>query len=238
MKFKYINYKKTIIILTGSIIIGNFVGCSNNKTNDNMPTPVVTLPSNTPTPVVTLPSNTPTPTYVPTPSPNQKIIDIFKNIEKETEYILKNNEDSIEYSKALFVTLTDFIFFEKDFKDITFNDLSEQEKVEILSITISIDNKLETKFPKYKENIVETDNNIYIKTTDIIKNGIQNINDFTREKIGEDFYTSLLEAKLNIKYFSIEAWGYIKSFNIDTYENGKEYIKNWYDSIQQKKLLD
>lgn len=245
MKFRYLNYKKLTFVLTGSIII-SCSGCSNNINSDNFtPTPIVTLPTstpatiNTPAPTATpIPTSTPAPTATPvptsTPTPNQEIIDIFKNIEKETIEIIENDKDSLEYAKALFVTLIDFIFFEKEFEDMKFEDLTEDEKRQILEITSFIDDKLENKFPNYRENISESGKEIYNKASEIIKNGAENIKNFSKEKLGEDFFKSLVEAKNDIKYFSINAWGYIKTFSVETYKEGKQYIKEWYNSIKEK----
>lgn len=229
MKFKNINYKKTFLVLIASIVLVNSSGCSKNNTTTYESPSVIPTPSPTMTPT---PTPAPTPTMTPTPTTNQKLIDFLNEVEAEVDDIIVNSKDSLEYAKALFVTLVDFIFLGEELENIKFDDLTEQEKQQVLQITTSIDNKLENKFPNYKDKISETGSNISNKTSELIQKGAENIKNFTKENLGEDFYNSWLETKEDIKYHSKEAWNFVKDFTTSSFEQGKQYIKDWYNEIK------
>jgi len=240
MKFNHINSKRIgYIFLTGIILI-NAGGClyknsnsNKNITITNTPTP---KPTNTPIPVNT-PTPKPTITNTPTPSLTNKdieIINIFNDIEKEINEIIENDKQSLETVKIVFITLIDFIFFDTEINGVKFDDLTNEEKEKILNICNSIDVKIENKFPNYKETISYKTKDAYNKASELIKNGAKNINDFTKENLDEEYYNALIEAKDDIKEFSIEAWDIFKDFSISSYEKGKEYIKQWYDKFKEK----
>ena len=55
--------------------------------------------------------------------------------------------------KASFVSIVDFIFYDKEIKGYTFSELTNTAKLKVISIALAIDNKIDTYFPNYKETI-------------------------------------------------------------------------------------
>ena len=74
------------------------------------------------------------------------------------EDISKTDERTL---KNTFITLTDFIFYDGEIKGKKFSDLTSSAKEKVIDIYTKIDDKLETKFPNYKENIKGTSKNAY-----------------------------------------------------------------------------
>lgn len=236
MKFEYISYKRMALILLSSIVLVNSSGCS--KENNNEIVYEDTNVTITPTPTEKATTPTPTETPVPTQKPqednyeNQKIIDLFKRIELETEEIIESNKDCLEYAKNTFVTLVDFIFLGAEIDNIKFEDLSEEEKQEVLYTCYVIDSKLEEKFPNYKQNISDTKTNFLNKASELIQKGKDNIKEFTEETFSDEFIESVNQAKKDLKDVASNSWEFLKSFGIDSYEKGKQYIKEWLDKLK------
>ena len=144
--------------------------------------------------------------------------DTLKKIETE-----KIKEKTIDY----FIIVTDFIFFDTEIKGVKFNDLKYETKLEILKIYFNIDNKIESKFPNYKETINEK--------YDIVKNYLKdkynkvsdNIEEKIIEKVGEDKYNESVD---KIKKTTDNVVDVTK----DVYNDAKVKVKNWYQKLKQK----
>lgn len=153
------------------------------------------------------------------------IVSYFENIDNEVEESSSFKEKFKEY----FITIVDFIFYEKEIKGYTFDDLSSTSKAKIISIALKIDNKIEEYVPNYKENISSTSNKIYtgIKdklivlymdiSTDICKNNEEECN-----KVKEIFS--------EIKDVCKIGWDFIKNL----FKGGFSKIKDWYEIYSGK----
>lgn len=133
-----------------------------------------------------------------------KVINEFNNIEDNVNTLLNSptSEDIKTKAKGTFISIVDFIFYDGKINDITFGELTDTGKEEILKIANSIDNKIENKYPDYKETISDKTKMAFLKASELIKIGANNINDFSKEKLGEDNYNTLLESKDNLIYYT------------------------------------
>ena len=154
-----------------------------------------------------------------------------KNEEKEfVEY-----SDPVEYFTAVekeqsesklkkgFTNVIDFLFYGKEIKGKTFKELKDDAKYKIMKIALSLDKKIEDKFPGYKDKISEKYKNIkykivelYIDTTTKICKNNQNLcinakNDFNALK---DSFGLTFE--------------YIKKYGI----KGLDKLKEWYENYR------
>lgn len=99
-----------------------------------------------------------------TKNSEENVIKYFQDLDEElTNY---NNKDETlgKKIKAKFVTCIDFLFYDKEINGITFKELTNKTKLKILEIAMSIDSKIDSKFPNYKEEINNTYQNIKSKT--------------------------------------------------------------------------
>ena len=62
--------------------------------------------------------------------------------------------------KASFTSIIDFIFYDKEIKGYTFKELTNTAKLKVISIALTIDHKIDSYFPNYKDKIKEGYNNI------------------------------------------------------------------------------
>lgn len=172
-------------------------------------------------------------------SPNIDIInEKTENKNADEEIIAYMNEtenyfNDINYQeeiKVRFITIVDFLFYNGKIKGYSLDDLTSKAKLKVLKIALSIDNKIESYLPGYKESITSTGNKIYtgIKTKIIesyltLTTKICNYDQSLCDSATNDFQ----EMKNS---FSI-TWNTIK--NLVT--SGTENIKTWYEIYSGKK---
>ena len=162
------------------------------------------------------------------------VIDSFNSLNNKIDEFLNsdNVNDIKQTSKEIFITIVDFIFYDGEIKGVTFDQLTDSGKQRILEIASNIDNKIENKFPNYKDTISNTAKDAFNKASSLIKKGANNIKEFSKEKLGEDNYNKIIEAKNEFIFYTKNAIEIIGDFGSDIFEDGKEYIKEWYDKFK------
>ena len=89
--------------------------------------------------------------------PEIAVLNYFNDFSNEVD-----NSDSLKKTlKEKFVLVVDFLFYDGTIKNTTFKELSTKTKLKVLQIFLKIDNKIENKFPGYKETITTTGNKVY-----------------------------------------------------------------------------
>ena len=162
------------------------------------------------------------------------VITYFNELKEDIEEIL-NSEASQEIKdkvKGTFITVVDFIFYEGEIKGIKFDDLTEGAKQNILETATTVDNMIMSKFPNYKEEISSTVTNAYNKASELIKKGANNVSEFSKEKLGEDNYNAIIEAKDELVYYTKNAIEVVGEFAGTVWDKGKEKVKNWYENFK------
>ena len=203
-------------IKTHEVVIDNY----NSKTN------TTTVPTTTIIVDTTTVTSTP---QVKTTQAVDKDSEILKYLEGENENIksLNNSESFKDKAKKVFITIVDFIFYDGQIKGITFKELRASTKAKVIYYALIIDSGIESKFPKYKENIGDKYKDIKAKLT--IK--FLELKTEVCAKSGDDCETikndlAVLKKALNITWdFIKDAFVYIKDLSIPK-------IKSLYESFR------
>lgn len=147
------------------------------------------------------------------------------NYFEELNFELDTQTNLSQKIKEKFVNCIDFIFYDKEIGGKTFKELTNDAKLKILEITLSIDSKIDNKFPNYKDTINEKYQNIKSKIIERyleITANICNNNQETCNKAKEGFK--------NLKESFGITWDLIKEF-IGTNTNK---LKDWYEIWKYK----
>ena len=165
---------------------------------------------------------------------DEKAIETFNNLEEDIDNILNSEtvNNAKDKAKGIFVTIVDFLFYDSEINGVTFVELTDSGKQKVLEIASRIDTKIENKFPNYKETISETAKEAFNKASELIKKGANNLKEFSKEKLGEENYNSIVEAKDELVEYTKEAIDIIGDVGSDLLDSGKEYIKNWYENFK------
>lgn len=138
-------------------------------------------------------------------------------------------------AKATFITIVDFLFYDGTIKEITFNELTDDGKQKVLEIANKIDVKLEEVSPGYKDKISSTTSNAYNKASEIIKSGASSLNNFAKEKLGDENYNSIIDAKDELVKYSKNALNLVGSAGSKLFSSTKDKLNDWYQNFKNNK---
>ena len=139
-----------------------------------------------------------------------------------------NSEDLLDKGKSYFIYCVDFLFYDGEINGIRFNDMTDSAKEQLLRDISTIDSLICSKYPNYKDDIKEGYGNAYNKASEVIRVGSENINEFSRDKLGEENYNKLKEYK---DLFVDTAFGDWNDF-VDILGKGKQKVKDWYEGLK------
>ncbi|MCM1053379.1 MAG: hypothetical protein NC483_05345 [Ruminococcus sp.] len=148
-----------------------------------------------------------------------EIINYFNDL--DTEFKSGNIKESL---KSGFVTVVDFLFYNGTIKGHTFNELSNNAKLKVLSLALYFDSKIDTYFPGYKESISNSVNKVYTNVKEKIVTTYLTIT----TNICSSNPTLCEEAKNNFASLKTNfglTWSLIKDIAGDGINN----LKNWYE---------
>lgn len=153
-----------------------------------------------------------------------KIIDFLNSEEVEA---------TKDKAKGVFISIVDFLFYEGEINGIKFEELTEEGKKEVLGLASDIDSLIIKKFPTYKEDISEVTKNAYIKAGELIKKGANNVKEFSKEKLGEENYNAIVDAKDELVEYTKDAFSIIGNVSSKLWDSAKEKVKNWYEEFRK-----
>lgn len=138
-------------------------------------------------------------------------------------------------AKATFITIVDFLFYDGTIKGITFNELTDDGKQKVLELANKIDVKLEEKAPGYKDKISSSTSSAYNKASEVIKNGASSLNNFAKEKLGDENYNSIIDAKNELVKYSKNALNLVGSAGSKIFSSTKDKLNDWYQNFKNNK---
>lgn len=171
---------------------------------------------------------------------DEDVVNYVSTIENEIEninYTESKKETIKEKLKENFIILTDFIFYDGTIKGKTFNELTTSAKEEILELYEKIDNKIESIYPNYKEEIKDTSTKVYSKA----KSMVISLKDYLKksyiDSVGEDTYQKEMEiitdTKDKVKEKTAPVIDTAKEKTTETYEKTKDKLNTWYQGIKE-----
>lgn len=157
-------------------------------------------------------------------STNQK--ESFDNFATEKEEIstLISEEDlaqAKEKGTEFFITAVDFIFYDAEYKNVTFDELTDEAKKETYDNLCIIDGWIMNIAPDYKENLGEK----WQLVKDFTSEKYYFVLDKIKEYIGEENYNAVKEFKDNAKTTIKDGWG-------NTKEKVKTKADDWYQQFK------
>ena len=147
----------------------------------------------------------------------------------------RSSSNFSDKAKATFITIVDFLFYDGTIKGITFNELTDDGKQKVLEIANKIDIKLEEVSPGYKDKISSTTSNAYNKASEIIKSGASSLNNFAKEKLGDENYNSIIDAKDELVKYSKNALNLVGSAGSKLFSSTKDKLNDWYQNFKNNK---
>lgn len=159
---------------------------------------------------------------------------VINSLNETLTKVKSNVSDSnfLDSAKGVFISVVDFLFYDGEIKGITFDELTDAGKSKVLQIASNIDDTIEKSYPGYKETISDKASSAFNKASEIIKKGANNLNDFTREKLGEENYQSIIDAKDELVYYTKNALNFVGDVSSSLWNSTKDKLNNWYQNFK------
>ena len=155
------------------------------------------------------------------------VLDQFNSL--SSDIINEDNKESfLDKGKKYFIYSVDFLFYDGEIKGVKFSDLTTSAKKQLLSDIVTIDNLICSKFPNYKETIGGGTSAAFNKIMELIKAGVSNINEFSREKLGEENYNKVGNFKDLFIETAFDDWDDF----VGIVDGGKQKVKDWYENFR------
>ena len=196
----------------------------NNKTNTNSGSNSNSNESNT--------DNTST-SEVTEYSSNDEVV--INSLESSLTKINNGSTSDSSFSdsaKGVFVSIVDFLFYDGEINGVTFDELTDKGKEQVLKLANKVDGAIESKIPGYKETISDTASKAFNKASEIIKSGANNLNNFAREKLGEENYQSIIDAKDELVYYTKNAINFLGDIGGKVFNSVKDKLDSWYQDFK------
>ncbi len=145
-----------------------------------------------------------------------------------------NDKSFSDSAKATFINIVDFIFYDGKINGVTFDELTDKGKQEVLKIAQKIDEAIEEKIPGYKETISEKASNAFNKASELIKKGANNFSSFLKEKLGEEDYNAIIKSKDELVYYTKNAVSFIGDVGSSLFNSAKDKLNSWYQDFKNK----
>ena len=157
------------------------------------------------------------------------VVSYLTNLNSKLDtYNNENDKNLREKAKDIFVTTVDFLFYDGVIKGYTFDELSLSARLKVLKIVASIDNKIDSYFPNYKDIIKEKCSNLKGKIAVLY---LETTNKFC-EKVGEDTCNVAREDFNNMKNSFGYTWGILKEALTTSKDKLSLVLSEWYKSIK------
>ena len=153
------------------------------------------------------------------------VVNYFNDLDNNLTTYSDNDETLKSKIKTNFVKCIDFIFYGKEIGGKTFAELSNSAKIKILKIAFSIDSKIDSKIPGYKDTISSAYHNIKSK---LVEKYLE-----TTTKICESDQELCKNAKAGFQDLKTNfgiTWDIIKSIAGEC----STKLKNWYEIWRYK----
>lgn len=170
----------------------------------------------------------------PSFKPSQEVVrneaNVISYFESKSNMLTENSnqEDRSLREKARdsFITIIDFIFYDKAIKGYTFKELTNTAKLKIIKLALTIDHKIDSYFPDYKEVIKDKYTNfkgkLAVKYLEFTSYLCETVGENTCNQAKEDFNT--------MKESFGFTWQFIKELATSGSSKIKEFYESWRDS--------
>lgn len=166
-------------------------------------------------------------------SNDEVVINSLENSLKNINNGDTSSKSFADSAKGVFVSIVDFLFYDGEINGVTFNELTDSGKQKVLEIANKIDKAIESKIPGYKETISSGASNAFNKASEVIKNGANNLNNFAKDKLGEENYQSIIDAKDELVYYTKNAINLIGDGAGKVFNSVKDKVSGWYQEFKK-----
>lgn len=168
-------------------------------------------------------------------SPDEEVISYISSVDAKIETITEKEtitKDDESLLRKYFIIITDFLFYDGKINGKTFNDLTNEAKLEVLNLYTALDQKIASCYPNYKEDIKEASTKIYVNTVEKAKKLKTSLEEKYKQKVGIDQYNQTKEAYEENKERLKAAYNTTVDKVKEKASSAKEDFTEWYKSYK------
>lgn len=147
----------------------------------------------------------------------------FSQLNRNLEQYQSDSSWQDEVKKG-FITIVDFLFYDGEIGGKNFSSLSEEAKLKVLKLALSIDQKIEAYFPSYKESLSASGKKIYMNVKQKVLEIYLDTTTAICEK-NQDLCVSAKEGLADLKKSFSLTWDFVKEIS----GAGVSKLKSWYE---------
>ena len=172
-----------------------------------------------------------------TSSTSTNIVDTENVSNTEISTYIREQENALNDEKTLtksslkecFITLTDFIFYGGTINNKTFNELTDEVKIQVLTYYNNLNNKIDEKYPGLREESSKTYTNIKERTIELKDKFLNS----SKEKVGEEAYNELVKTINDDLERYKESVAPVEEKIGEAYQNTKNKLDAWYQKFKE-----
>ena len=144
--------------------------------------------------------------YIESNNNEDEVLKYFNDTYNTVNSSSKNDKNKIDKIKSKINTISDFLFNGGVINGYTYNELSDEVKLNVNKLTLNINNKIDEKFPDYKNKIKSSFNDLKGKVTISYLNTVDNICNSDRQYLCDEAKKDFNKMKDSFKltYFVIK----------------------------------
>lgn len=135
-----------------------------------------------------------------------------------------------EKAKKKFVEAADFVFYNGKINGYTFSELKDSTKLKITEILMRIDEKIENRFPGYKDDIKTTSKKTYSNIKEKLTAWYLDMSVKACKNVGSEVCEQAKTDFASMKDSYGYTWGKLK----EIFKYGKTSLKDWYEIYRQE----
>ena len=161
------------------------------------------------------------------PASDEDVETYFSTLNTQISSSNDNSPSFKEKAKSSFISLVDFIFYGGTIKGKTFAELKDSTKAKVIYYALLVDNKIDSKFPNYKETLSDkykdAKGKLVAKYLDLKYDICEKVPEGCKQA-SDDF--KLLKYSLGLTWDMVKSFfGYVKDLTLPK-------IQSWYESFK------
>lgn len=157
------------------------------------------------------------------------VVSYFEKLNQDIDaYKSSDNTTMKEKIKTGFITVVDFLFYDGVIKGHTFDELTGEAKIKVLTLALKIDNKIEEYFPNYKESVKDKASAFREKVAVLYLEATAKL----CESVGEASCNLARENFKDMKESFGFTWAGLKKVASTSASKISVLLKEWYQSIK------
>ena len=160
------------------------------------------------------------------------VLDYVESVNNDANKVSGSDATFGQKVKTNFIKIVDFIFYDTEINGVKWSELTASAKAKVVYYTLKIDNKIDEKFPNYKENISNKYNDLKAK---LIAKYLDITNTICSNSEHDEYHCGIVKQDFQLLKDSVGiTWDVVVNAFKYGYDKSTAYLKTWYETFSGK----